>query len=392
MEVRTYRATTLQGALQLVQEELGSDAAVLETKRIWDSPFGRMFGWNQVEVVASVDVHIPSRFARRAKARDLDVGLALDDLAADSNSPSGTLDEPDRLSLDEKVANLREATPRVEPLSAADFQLCADLIEAEVEPQLARELVRIASEQDSIEAQAGETSACRQLVRDQIADDISIQGDIQVSEAPNQSARIVALVGPTGVGKTTTIAKLAANFQLRDKRRVGLITVDTYRIAAVEQLKTYADIIDLPMEVVASNRELRSAMERLSHLDLILMDTAGRSPQNEADLNELKLIMEQAQPHQVHLVLSATASSQSLIRTAERFSRVGTTSLILTKLDESLGLGNLIPVWREVPLPLSYVTNGQNVPDDIRTANAFWLAEQILPHEPELTPCETVQA
>ena len=138
-----------------------------------------------------------------------------------------------------------------------------------------------------------------------------------------------------------------------------MITVDTYRIAAVEQLKTYADIIDLPMEVVASNRELRSAMERLSHLDLILMDTAGRSPQNEADLNELKLIMEQAQPHQVHLVLSATASSQSLIRTAERFSRVGTTSLILTKLDESLGLGNLIPVWREVPLPLSYVTNGQ---------------------------------
>ena len=103
--------------------------------------------------------------------------------------------------------------------------------------------------------------------------------------------RVVALVGPTGVGKTTTIAKLAANYRLREKRRVGLITVDTYRVAAVEQLRTYADIIDLPMEVVATPREMREAVARMSHLDLVLMDTAGRSPRDEVKIQELKSML-----------------------------------------------------------------------------------------------------
>ena len=129
------------------------------------------------------------------------------------------------------------------------------------------------------------------------------------------------LVGPTGVGKTTTIAKLAANYRLREKRRVGLITVDTYRVAAVEQLRTYADIIDLPMEVVATPREMREAVARMSHLDLVLMDTAGRSPRDEVKIQELKSMLAEAEPDEVHLVLSSTAGAKSLIATAERFRR-----------------------------------------------------------------------
>ena len=111
--------------------------------------------------------------------------------------------------------------------------------------------------------------------------------------------RVVALVGPTGVGKTTTIAKLAANYRLREKRRVGLITVDTYRVAAVEQLRTYADIIDLPMEVVATPREMREAVARMNHLDLVLMDTAGRSPRDEVRIQELKSMLTEAEPDEV---------------------------------------------------------------------------------------------
>ena len=113
----------------------------------------------------------------------------------------------------------------------------------------------------------------------------------------------MALVGPTGVGKTTTIAKLAANFRLREKRRVGLITVDTYRIAAVEQLRTYADIIDLPMEIVSTPREMHQAVARMADLDLILMDTAGRSPRDEVKIQELKSMLAEAEPDEVHLVL-----------------------------------------------------------------------------------------
>jgi flagellar biosynthesis protein FlhF len=180
------------------------------------------------------------------------------------------------------------------------------------------------------------------------------------------------------VGKTTTIAKLAANFRLRQRRRVGLITVDTYRIAAVEQLRTYADIIDLPMEVVSTPREMREAVDRLSNLDLVLLDTAGRSPRDEVKIQELKSLLAEARPDDVHLVLSSVSSVATLNKTAARFLDVGVTSLLMTKLDEATGLGNLLPLLRSCQVPLSYLTNGQNVPDDIEAADPRKLARMVL--------------
>ena len=209
--------------------------------------------------------------------------------------------------------------------------------------------------------------------------EIAVAGPIQLT--PGRS-RLVALVGPTGVGKTTTIAKLAAQYRLREKRRVGLITVDTYRIAAVEQLRTYADIIDLPMQVVSTPREMREAVRRMSDLDLILLDTAGRSPKDNVRIQELRAFVSEADADEVHLVLSAMTCARSLQQTAERFSAVGATALILTKLDEASSLGNLLSLLRFSKLPLSYLTNGQNVPDDIETVNAQRLARLILGMEP----------
>jgi flagellar biosynthesis protein FlhF len=180
------------------------------------------------------------------------------------------------------------------------------------------------------------------------------------------------------VGKTTTIAKLAANYRLRENKTVGLITVDTYRIAAVEQLRTYAEIIDLPMEVVSTPREMREAIARMSSLDLVLMDTAGRSPRDDVRIQELRAMLAEAEPSEVHLVISAVGGAKSLTTTAERFAAVGTTAMIVTKLDEATGLGNLLSVARTSGLPLSYVTDGQNVPDDIRIAQQRTVAQQIL--------------
>jgi flagellar biosynthesis protein FlhF len=191
----------------------------------------------------------------------------------------------------------------------------------------------------------------------------------------------VALVGPTGVGKTTTIAKLAANFRLRDGIRMGLVTVDTYRIAAVEQLRTYAEIIDLPMKVVTSPREMRRALDELSGLDLVLIDTAGRSPRDELKIQELKSLLAEAQVDEVHLVLSLVASPKSLQATAEKFAPAGTTAMILTKLDEAVGMGSLLSVARRVPLPVSYLTTGQDVPDDIEHASARRVARLVLGEE-----------
>jgi len=159
---------------------------------------------------------------------------------------------------------------------------------------------------------------------------------------------------------------------------VGLITVDTYRIAAVEQLRTYADIISLPMEVVSTPKEMREAVARLSHLDLVLMDTAGRSPRDEVKIQELKSMLAEAKADEVHLVLSSVNGAASLKKTAAMFSEVGTTALILTKLDETTGLGNLLPLLRSCQLPLSYLTDGQNVPDDIEPAEQSRLARLVL--------------
>jgi flagellar biosynthesis protein FlhF len=159
---------------------------------------------------------------------------------------------------------------------------------------------------------------------------------------------------------------------------VGLITVDTYRIAAVEQLRTYADIIDLPMEVVSTPREMREAVAKMSNLDLILLDTAGRSPRDEVQIQELRSFLSEAQADEVHLVLSSVCSSATLMKTAERFREVGATSLLVTKLDEASSFGNLWPLLRSCPLPLSYLTDGQNVPDDIQPADRRRLARLVL--------------
>ena len=251
-------------------------------------------------------------------------------------------------------------------LPEAVFRAFTDLIEADVDEAIARDWVD-EIRRDADHRTNSDAAMVKARVIELLENDIKVRGPI-TTEA--DKCRVVALVGPTGVGKTTTIAKLAANFRLREKRRVGLITVDTYRVAAVEQLRTYADIIDLPMEVVATPREMREAVARMSHLDLVLMDTAGRSPRDEVKIQELKSMLSEAEPDEVHLVLSSAAGAKSLISTAEKFEDVGTTAMVLTKLDEAHSLGHLVSLVRECNLPVSYLTDGQNVPDDIQVASA----------------------
>jgi flagellar biosynthesis protein FlhF len=162
---------------------------------------------------------------------------------------------------------------------------------------------------------------------------------------------------------------------------MGLVTVDTYRIAAVEQLRTYAEIIDLPMRVVTSPQEMRRALDELSGLDLVLIDTAGRSPRDELQIKELKRLLAEADVDEVHLVLSLTSSLKSLEATAKTFSVANTSSLILTKLDEAAGMGAMLSLSQKVQLPISYVTTGQDVPDDIEPAHVTRLSRLILGQE-----------
>ena len=191
-------------------------------------------------------------------------------------------------------------------------------------------------------------------------------------------ALVLAFVGPTGVGKTTTVAKLAAAYKLRHGARVGLITSDTYRIGAVDQLRTYAQIIGVPLVVALSAREIAQACQQLADCDVILMDTAGRSPRDASKLDELATFVQAAAPDETHLVLSAGADQQVMIRAAEKFGALSPDRLIVSKLDEALDFGRLVNVVKATGLPLSYVTTGQEVPDHIEPANPDRFARLIL--------------
>jgi flagellar biosynthesis protein FlhF len=269
----------------------------------------------------------------------------------------------------------RSAQAPERDIPPALFELFTDLIDADVDEESARELLDRLRRETSLDLR--DEQAVRERLARLLETELRVAGPIRIAAG---SGRVVALVGPTGVGKTTTIAKLAANYRLRENRRVGLVTVDTYRIAAVEQLRTYAEIIDLPMEVVSTPREMRSAVQKMRDFDLVLMDTAGRSPRDEVRIRELRAMLAEAQPHEVHLVLSAASSARSLAAAAEKFAPVGVTSLIITKLDEATGLGNLLFLARGCRLPFSYLTDGQNVPDDIAVADQASLAQMILNH------------
>jgi len=194
-----------------------------------------------------------------------------------------------------------------------------------------------------------------------ITSNIEARGSIKGRQNP----RMLALAGPTGVGKTTTLAKLAATANLLDKERVGLISADTYRIAAIDQLKTFAGILDIPIKVVFSPAEFREAIEYYSDMDRIFIDTAGRSPKNDDRINELRELIHTHEEVDCHLVVSATTRPVDMELVSERFRQADYTRFIFTKIDETTSLGPVLNLMYKEGLPASFLTNGQSVPDDI---------------------------
>ena len=290
----------------------------------------------------------------------------------------------DRLAaLEQRFAQLDSDDSDKKPVIPAElFDLYTELIDSELDEPLSRELV-VSLKREAPSEELSDPSLCRARLVKMVESEFHAGSSI--TSTPGQR-RVVALVGPTGVGKTTTIAKLAANLKLRDGVRMGLVTVDTYRIAAVEQLRTYAEIIDLPMKVVTTPMEMRRALDELSDMDLVLIDTAGRSPRDELQIGELKSLLADAKVDEVHLVLSLTAGLEFLTATVEHFSSVGTSSLVLTKLDEAQELGVMLNLARRVGLPVSYLTTGQDVPDDIEPAETQRMARLVLGQDRLLAP------
>lgn len=193
--------------------------------------------------------------------------------------------------------------------------------------------------------------------------------------------KAVFFMGPTGVGKTTTIAKIASSFVIEEKKKVALLTTDTYRIAAAEQLHTYANILEVPFRIIYTADELAEAISDFKDYDYIFVDTAGHSHQNEEQMTKLRELYDTAEKicdYQAFLVLSTTTKYKDLLKIAESYGAVTECQLIFTKLDETTTLGNMINVRLYMDTPIAYVTYGQNVPDDIEYFNPQNIVKQIL--------------
>jgi len=387
--------------MALVKTEMGKDAVILHTRTLQTRRWFGLRKRSSVEITAGNGLNVSSRGIRKpagnaATAQATAAPSArpkppISPSAQRTSAPSpgkDFLETPAAgraimMSISSEVRELRtvmedlvrrskrDAAPQV---PEALFDHYSHLIQNQVAEELATDMVRHL--QTYRPDQLQQTGFIREKLGEQVERMIPVSGAI--TRKKTVGPHIVALIGPTGVGKTTTIAKLAANLQLREKRRVGLITIDTYRIAAIDQLRKYAELIGSPIKAVNTPEDLREAVLAMSDCEFILIDTAGRSPTDTLKLNELKGFLESAQPDEVHLVLSLAASQQCIERAIERFGDVRVDKIIFTKLDEAVHVGVVLNVVNKVNKTLSYVTTGQNVPDDIEVGKGSKLAQMLL--------------
>ena len=361
MHIRTFRAANLQEALEQIRQQMGAEAAVLHTRQVRDGWMGWL-GRTYVEVTAGL--------------RDDDViPMSLHRQGVDSR-PVPAVES--RLLLKD-ARSLTDSTLPLQ-LQAYQMELLADGVDADTVDRWLNTTVSFAASMG--EAASGPMAAGTpwlEHLQRTVLRELRIGSPILTHPGER---RVVALVGPTGVGKTTTVAKLAAGFRIEAKRRVGLLTIDTFRIAAVQQLKAYAEIMDLPMQVVEKPDEMQSALNLLGDVDLVLIDTAGRSPKSDARIDQLVELLRSAQPDETHLVLNSTSSAAATRLAIQGFAPVRPTAAILTKLDEAPSmvgvLSKLASNEQFSGMPLSYITNGQQVPDDIAPAEAEMLMSRLL--------------
>jgi flagellar biosynthesis protein FlhF len=407
-------------ALGMVKRDLGRDAVILHTRSFKKGGLMGLGGKTVVEVTAALGVNVLPA-ARRQPAGKVEAdkpALAAASSQTNLRSKAAVLaayanaSRKANPSDDSAVGTALLPAPAAAPAELQELRGELHILRGMVAehvlesrkvhgPALPEELMQ--TYRQLIENQVAEEivfqvldTLRKTLTREQLQDEACVRDELlkviekSLPEAggidmkPTGAPRVVAFIGPTGVGKTTTIAKLAANFKLRGRCRVGLITIDTYRIAAVDQLRMYAQILDVPLQVVLTPNELAEAIGKMRDRDVILIDTAGRSHNDAVRIQELKDFLDAAGPTEVHLVLSSAASEKNLLQAVERFSQVRVDKIVFTKLDEAVGFGVILNVLKRVDKALSYITMGQDVPDDIAPGKRSELAALIAGGQPTL--------
>jgi len=352
MKIKKIQAESVQKALRQVRSELGPDAVILHTKRLGNGESG-----GQVEVTAGIDSPGNAGKSERRPRQTRDEGAEERRERAEIRKSMQQMQQTiERLTKEVQYPELRSL-----PDVYREWYL--DLVDQEVPAHLVKSLIRKALHE--LGEQAGRTR-----IEEFLIDTIEETFTSSTQTVAGDHSHVVGIIGPTGVGKTTTIAKLATQKAVEEGRSVGLITADTYRVAAADQLRVFADLIDVPLEVVYTPEEMEEAIEQYREMDYIYIDTTGRSQKDRENLLSIQEMLEAASPQEIHLMMSATTSSATLLSTAERFSMFPVTDLIVSKIDEAETMGSLLTLFHQYEWPVSYFTNGQNVPDDILVGTA----------------------
>ena len=428
MRVKTFEAASMQEALDIVKREMGEEAFILST-RTRRRPAALGLGEETViEVTAAVDEAAqapvakeqavgappltyglrpsleapapkpaarPAREAARPQGAPppppvdlqplrrelLEIKGAVAALKDNDTRNASILEELDHLKTMLNRLQRQGMPPAQLQLPPSLLDLYGDLAANDVEPMIALRLCEFA--QRALTEQDGDTASgnvdperARLFLRRVIADFIPVAPPIQLDPG---KMRVAALVGPTGVGKTTTLAKLAAYAQLKLKQKVALLTLDTYRMAAVDQLQQYAQILQVPMHVALTVEDLRGAIRFYQDRALGLIDTPGHSPKDTEVLNQLRGLLDELPEVETHLVLSATTKPRDLTEIAARYEPLRPTRLLFTKLDETSTYGPILSTLVRVKRPLSYLGTGQEVPEALELATSRRVADLILP-------------
>jgi len=394
--IKKYQANTETEAIILAKEELGKDAIVMNIKTISPRGIYRLFKKPVVEVTAAVDDN-PSYKNDRPKSAFTSFRTM--------NHPDIIYDDPkdDDLETEETSTGARGTSPIEEKLnnlqillekqiSAKDtgkqeskgtennknlafIQLIYNqLVMNEVDEKYANQLI------SEIEVTLKKDASMDNILASIYQKIILKLGQAKTIDLEGKRPKFIFFIGPTGVGKTTTIAKIASKLKVEQKAKIAFLTADTYRIAAVEQLRTYANILGVPLRVIYNCDELQQAREDFSDCDVIFIDTAGRSHRNKEQRDDVEQLIQgiPEDEREVYLVLSATTKYKDLIKITEAYSEIINYNLIFTKFDETSCIGNVYNIRMLTQAPLSYSTFGQNVPDDITQIDPQSIAKQLL--------------
>ncbi len=407
MLIKKYTAQTEQEALEKAKAELGKDVIITHIRTIKPNGLFKLFKKPSVEVTASVDdnqVYTKKPVATETPGSAFSAKLysqAAGDFVRQNNSAikdggSSSSDKPFPIEqvLDGIQNMLEKQTKESLPVEAHKTAIPSEkedkltespamacvkmiynkLIANEVEEVYANKLI------SEIEQSLRPDSDVKTILSNVYQKLVLKMGTTKTIELEEGKTKYIFFIGPTGVGKTTTIAKLASSLKFGLKAKVALFTADTYRLAAVEQLSNYASILNLPLKVIYSDADMKTAVNDFTGYDIVLVDTAGRSLKNREQRDDIEKLLASVpkENRDIYLVLSATTKYKDLVAITDGYSEISDYNLIFTKVDETECIGNILNVKLLTNAPLSYIANGQNVPNDIQKINPQSIAKQLL--------------